>query len=92
MKKERGIERTIRGTIFPVEWDEKDNVVQVVIDTPDQDGYFVERNKKGKELLDFLKCEVEASGTMREDDDGDLFFKVKEYNLIEDRIEDRTKG
>ena len=88
MKKERGIERTIRGTIFPVEWDENDNVVQVVIDTPDQDGYFVERNKKGKELLDLLQREVEVSGTMREDEGGDWLFKVKEYSLIEDR----TKG
>lgn len=83
MKKERGIERTIRGTIFPVEWDEKDNVVRVVIDTPDQDGYLIERNKKGKELLDLLQREVEVSGTMREDEGGDWFFKVKEYSLIE---------
>ena len=82
MKGERRIERTIRGTIFPVEWDENDNVVQVVIDTPDQDGYLVERNKKGKELLDLIRREVEVSGTMREDEDGDLIFKVKEYSLI----------
>ena len=82
MKKERGIGRTIRGTIFPVEWDENNNVVQVVIDTPDQDGYFVERNKKGKELLDLIRRQVEVSGTMREDEDGDLIFKVKEYSLI----------
>ena len=82
MKGDRRIERTIRGTIFPVEWDENDNVVQVVIDTPDQDGYLVERNKKGKELLDLIRREVEVSGTMREDEDGDLIFKVKEYSLI----------
>ena len=82
MKGDRNIERTIRGTIFPVEWDENDNIVQVVIDTPDQDGYFVERNKKGKELLDLIRREVEVSGTMREDEDGDLIFKVKEYSLI----------
>ena len=82
MKGDRRIERTIRGTIFPVEWDENDNVVQVVIDTQDQDGYLIERNKKGKELLDLIRREVEVSGTMREDEDGDLIFKVKEYSLI----------
>ena len=82
MKGDRGIVRTIRGTIFPVEWDENDNVVQVVIDTPDQDGYLVDRNKKGKELLEYIRREVEVSGTMREDEDGDLIFNVKEYSLI----------
>lgn len=82
MQGERGIERTISGTIFPVEWDENDNVVQVVIDTPDQDGYLIEQNMKGKELLDFIRREVEVSGTMREDEGGNLIFKVKEYSLI----------
>ena len=82
MKGDRDIERKIRGTIFPVKWDENDNVVRVVIYTPDQDGYLIDRNKKGKELLDLLQREVEVSGTMREDEDGDLIFKVKEYSLI----------
>jgi hypothetical protein len=56
--------------------------VRVVIDTPDQDGYLIELNKKGKELLDFIRREVEVSGTMREDEGGNLIFKVKEYSLI----------
>lgn len=82
MKGERGMERTIRGTIFPVKWDENDNVVRVVIDTPDQDGYLIDRNKKGKELLEYIRREVEVSGAIREDEDGNLIFKVKEYSLI----------
>jgi hypothetical protein len=82
MKGERDIERKIHGTIFPVEWDENNNVARVVIDTPDQDGYLIERNTKGKELLDFIRREVEVSGTIREDEGGNLIFKVKEYSLI----------
>jgi len=65
-----------------VEWDENNNVARVVIDTPDQDGYLIERNTKGKELLDFIRREVEVSGIMREDEGGNLIFKVKEYSLI----------
>ena len=65
-----------------MEWDENNNVARVVIDTPDQDGYLIERNRKGKELLDFIQREVEVSGTMREDEGGNLIFKVKEYSLI----------
>lgn len=82
MKRERGMERTIRGTVFPVEWDENDNVVQVVIDTPGQEGYLVHQNKKGRELLEFIRREVEISGSVREDEDGDLIIKVKEFRLI----------
>ncbi|MFH1933244.1 MAG: hypothetical protein ABIN18_16845 [Pseudomonadota bacterium] len=82
MKGERRIEPTIRGTIFPVEWDKNDNVVQVVIDIPDQEGYLIDQNKKGKELLEFIRHEVEISGSIREDEDGNLIFNVKEYSLI----------
>ena len=77
------MKRTIRGTIFPVAWDKNDNVVGIFIDTPDQDGYLIDQNKKGKELLAYIRREVKISGTtMREDEDGDLVFKVKEYSLI----------
>ena len=77
------MKRTIRGTIFPVAWDKNDNVVGIVIDTPDQDGYLIDQNRKGKELLAYIRREVKISGTMmREDEGGDLIFKVKEYSLI----------
>ena len=83
MKVERSIKRTIRGTIFPVAWDKNDNVVGIVIDTPDKNGYLIDQNKKGKELLAHIRREVKISGTMmREDENGDLIFKVKEYSLI----------
>ena len=84
MKVDRSIERTIRGTIFPVEWDENNNIARVVIDTPDQEGYLIDQNKKGGELLEFIRRAVEVSGTMREDEGGNLIFKVKEYSLIEE--------
>ncbi|MBC8177894.1 MAG: hypothetical protein H8E19_10865 [Deltaproteobacteria bacterium] len=77
------MKRTLCGTIFPVAWDKNDNVVGIVIDTPDRNGYLIDQNKKGKELLAYVRCEVKISGTMmREDEDGDLIFKVKEYSLI----------
>lgn len=83
VKVARNKKRTICGTIFPVAWDKNDNVVGIVIDTPDQDGYLIDQNKKGKELLAYIRREVKISGTMtREDKDGDLIFKVKEYSLI----------
>ena len=77
------MKRTLCGTIFPVEWDRNDNVVGIVIDTPDKDEYLIEQNKKGKELLAYIRRKVKVSGTMtREDEYGDLIFRVKEYSLI----------
>ena len=77
------MKRTLCGTIFPVTWDKNDNVVGIVIDPPDQDGYLIDQNKKGKELLAYIRRKVKISGTMmREEEGGDLIFKVKEYSPI----------
>ena len=63
------MKRTLCGTIFPVAWD--------------KNGYLIDQNKKGKELLAHIRREVKISGTMmREDENGDLIFKVREYSLI----------
>ncbi len=47
------------------------------------DGYLIERNKKEKELLDFIRHEVDLSGTMREDEGGNLIFKVERIQFNE---------
>jgi len=77
MKVERSMKRTLCGTIFPVTWDKNDNVVGIVIDPPDQDGYLIDQNRR-KELLAYIRRKVKISGTMmREEEGGDLIFKVK---------------
>jgi hypothetical protein len=82
MKQSIAKEITIQGKVFPAKWDENRNVLRVVIDTTDQDEYHVDHNKKGKELLALLRQMVEVTGTIREDEDGDLIINVREYTIL----------
>ena len=75
-------EKKIQGTVFAAAWDDKNNVIQVVVDTPDQDGFLIDPKGKGKELLDCLRREVEVIGTLKEDNNGDFVVDVKEYRLV----------
>ena len=75
-------EKKIQGTVFAAAWDDKNNVIQVVVDTPDQDGFLIDPKGKGKELLDCLRREVEVIGTLKEDHNGDFVVDVKEYRLV----------
>jgi len=75
-------ERKITGTIFPARWDNEGKVTRLVIDTMDQDEYFIDQNKKGKELFGFINHNVEVSGIVREDEEGHYIINVREYALI----------
>jgi len=84
VKKKVGREReyTIKGVIFPTDWDDDDNIVAVVIDTEDEDEYFVTQNKKGKELCALVGKKIEVTGTVSEEKDGNRVLEVKSYNII----------
>jgi hypothetical protein len=77
-----GIEINIRGKVFPLAWDENHNVTEVVVDTPNQDGYIIDPRGKGKALLDFIRREVEVTGILKEDQNGDFILNVKEYRVV----------
>jgi hypothetical protein len=74
---------TVRGLILPVEWDESDNVVAVVIETADEESFIVETDKKGRELLQFIHHEVEATGSLRDGEYGNVYIKLKSYTPLQ---------
>jgi hypothetical protein len=74
---------TVRGSVFPAEWDDDNHVTRAVIDTVDQDEYFIENTKKGKELLNLLNRRVEVTGTLKEDTKGDFVICVSTYSILE---------
>lgn len=76
-------ECAVAGLILPVEWDENDNIIGVVIETADEESYIVEADKKGNELLKFIHHEVEVTGRVREGEYGDMHIKLKSYTPIE---------
>jgi hypothetical protein len=83
MRDNKKNERIICGMIFPAKWDEKGEVERLVIDTADQDEYFIGFNKKGKELVKYLRRNVEVTGDLTEDKDGNFIMNVIRYRLME---------
>jgi hypothetical protein len=83
MKGKKKAHSTITGIIIPAEWGENDEVTAVSIQTTDDEEYLVDPNKKGKELLDFIDWQVEATGIVKEED-GNAIFKVSSYSLMDE--------
>jgi len=85
-KKTKG--RTISGIIIPGEWDENGKIIGIAIETTDEEKYIVYQNNRVKELFEFIHHKVEATGTTRADEHGDMTIKVNRYNLIKGNDEE----
>ncbi len=72
---------TIKGIVIPVEWDEDGNALSIIISSPGEQDYFVERDAKGKELLRHLRQEIEVSGIVRMGIKGRNTIRVRSYRL-----------
>jgi len=90
MKRGNTKERTISGIIIPGEWDENGKVIGLAIETTDEEKYLVYKNNKGKELLEFIQYKVEATGTARADEHGEMTIKVDRYNLLRGNEEEEA--
>lgn len=88
---------TIRGTVEAYEMDEDGTVVTVVIsveialeDTTGEEEreiayekYLVAYDEKGRQLLDLVGRTVEATGTVKEDEEGNKTIFIKSYRVPE---------
>ena len=75
-------EQNIKGYVVPVDWDNDDSVIEISIQT-DNDDYEVGQNGLGRELLEFLDKEVEVTG-MVEVQGGENFISIISYEVIEE--------
>jgi len=57
---------TIRGLVIPVEWDDKGNILNLVISTFDEDEYLIELDQRGKQLMSSIRQELEVTGEVTE--------------------------
>ena len=74
-------EENIRGYVVPTDWDNDDHVIEVSIQT-DNDDFEVDQNGLGKELLEFLDKEVEVTGIVHEDRYGMKRITVSDYEVL----------
>jgi hypothetical protein len=72
---------TARGIVIPVDWDEEGNALAVAILGAGEQEYMIEQDEKGKELLAFIRHQVEVDGVVREAIKGRKTVTVKSYRL-----------
>lgn len=70
----------IRGVVLPMDWDDQGNVVRIAISSHDEMEYMVEKDDKGRELLAFIRKEVEVSGEVGEKNQKKV-IRVKKYRF-----------
>ena len=90
MKTTKSKDVIVTGTIYPSTRDKNHNVISIVIDTDDQDTLFVDNNKNGRMLMEFIHHRVEIAGSIRENEDDEYTINVREYKILENS-EDRKK-
>lgn len=83
-KKARPKEVTLTGTIMPSEWDEDDQVTGIMLLTEDEEEYPIVVNPIQEELLDFVKHEVELTGTLGEDEEGSPIFETISFEVLDE--------
>ena len=71
---------TIEGIVIPTNWDEKGNAIVTALFTYHEDEYLIDQDKKGEELLTFIRKQVKVSGEVRKQG-GKKIIKVNEYEL-----------
>jgi len=82
-KKAKEVKKEITIIGYVTELDEDDEGESVKISTDDDD-YIVEMNKQGKKLLDLMDRDVEATGTVQNDKDGNKVITVSSFEVLED--------
>lgn len=73
---------TFRGILIPLNWDNGGEIIAIALSTVDEEEYMIDDNAKGREMLEFIRKEVEVSGVIREEKDGKKIIVVNEYRLL----------
>jgi hypothetical protein len=70
---------TLTGIVIPADWNDRQEVVAAALAMADEKEYRIAGNKKGKELLDVLQRQVEATGALDRDEKGRNVITIRRY-------------
>ena len=73
---------TITGVVSPYEWDSDDNVCTVSITGAGKTEYIVTTKATVKKLLKHVDEEIEATGTVKEGEFGELVFALEDFKVV----------
>jgi hypothetical protein len=71
----------VSGILIPVEWDEQGHPEALAICTRDEKTYVIEPDTKARELLGFLRQEIEAEGLVSKGGRKQNTIKLENYWL-----------
>ena len=72
---------TVRGIVISVDWDEEGNTLAAAISCSNEQEYLIEQDEKGKELLEFIRHEIEVDGVVRKAIKSRKTITVRSYRL-----------
>jgi hypothetical protein len=72
---------TLTGIVIPVGWNDNHEVIAAALATDDEKEYRIGSNRKGRELLTHLQRQVDATGSLGEDEKGGWLIMVKRYTV-----------
>jgi hypothetical protein len=70
---------TLLGIVIPADWNDRQELIAAALATADEKEYRIVVNKRGKELLDYLQRQIEATGTLERDEKGRDVITVRSY-------------
>lgn len=75
-------EITMTGTVYPIAWDDGDNVFAAAIATSKSEEYVIVKDSLGKSLFNLAYKKVEVTGLVRENTRGEQTIKVRKYKVL----------
>ena len=72
---------TLTGIVIPADWNDCQELIAAALATSDEKEYRIAGTKKGKELLDCLQRQIEATGVLTRDEKGRNVITVKRYSV-----------
>jgi 5S rRNA maturation endonuclease (ribonuclease M5) len=79
--KEGGKVIIIRGIVIPVDWDERGTVIAAALSTHKEEEYLIDRDCKGREIIDHIQHEVEVRGVVRKSNNT-YAISITSYKVI----------
>ncbi len=82
----------IKGLVVPQGWDEKGDILEIAVDTPDEKRYQIVLDETGRLLMPFVRKVVAVTGRVHRDRLGRLAISVESFEAGIEKESGRRPG